>query len=81
MDQKQQRRVDDTCTKMLEIPTVNSRRVCRRIVTGADEVWWVFYRNTVNRENAWIKPTTQPTKVQLVAKQDRFVQKVVMLCV
>ena len=74
---QQQRRVDDTCTKLLENPT-DSRFWRRRIVTG-DEMWWVFYRNA-NRENVWIKPAAQPTTVQVVAKQDRFAQKV-MLCV
>ena len=55
--------------------------ICRRqIVTGGDEMWWVFYRNAANRENVWIKPAAQPTTVQVVAKQDRFAQKV-MLCV
>ena len=38
-------------------------------------------RKAANSENVWmIKPAAQPT-VQVIAKQDRFAQKVVMLCV
>ena len=29
----------------------------------------------------WIKPAAQPTTVQVAAKQERFVQKVMLLCV
>ena len=33
-----------------------------------------------NRENVWVKPAAQTTAIQ-VTKQDRFAQKLVMLCV
>ena len=67
--EQQRRRVDDTSTKPIENP----------IDTG-DEVWCVFYCNAANWENVWIKPAAQPTTVQVIAKQDRFAQKVVMMC-
>ena len=75
--QQQHLRVRDTCTKLLENTTDSTFWRCR--VVACDEKWVVFYRKA-NREYVWIKPAAQPT-IQVVAKQDRFVQKVVMLCV
>ena len=66
VDHQQRRRFDNTCTKLLENPT--------------DSHFWVFYRNSTNRENVWTKPVTQPTTLQVVAKQGRFAQKII-LCV
>ena len=63
VDQQQQQSADDTCTKLLENPTTDSRRFWgRRTVTG-EEMSWVFYRNAANRENMRIKPAAQPNTV------------------
>ena len=76
LTRNQLQRLVHTCTKLLENSTTDSRR---KVVTGDEK--WVFYRNAANRLNVWIKHAAQPTKAQVVANQDRFAQKVVMLCV
>ena len=76
--QLKRRRLDDTCTKQLENPTDSRRFWCGRIVTDGDEKW-AFYRNSANRAKVWIQFDAQHTTAQVVAKQDRFAQKI-MLC-
>ena len=78
VDQQQQHRVNDTCTKLFENPS-DSRRFCHLWFVTGNEIWWVFYRNFANKDNVYIKPAAQLNTAKAVAKQDRFAQNI-LLC-